>query len=176
MEKSCENASRHPDQRDGWLASTRWSNSYLREAVGDAPVLVEERSSVKEKFGQLNEVAMPFAKFVDLVEAGDPLHYLTTQVRQRFCRLVLAVPSFICFFIVKDLRKDAEGRPLLTAPPVTQLLSDVPLRLPLLSGLVPSNLNLWIGGGGAPKRVPGSSRWLDTSLFSHQVPRDSFPR
>ncbi len=57
---------------------------------------------------------------------------------------------------VQDVREDGEGRPLITAPPVTQLLSDVPLRFPLLPTLVTSNLNLWIGGGGFPKQAPGT--------------------
>jgi hypothetical protein len=98
---------RHPDVSDGWLASTRWSNSYLRETVGDARVLVEERSSTKDKFGQLNEVAMQFAAFMDLVEAGDPLHYLTTQV----CRLwVPAIASFRVFLLNLLLEGCENGR------------------------------------------------------------------
>ncbi len=80
---------------------------------------------MKDSFGQRNEVLMPFNRLVDLNASGDGLHYMTTQ----------------------DLRRDDESRSLLTAPPVTNLLHDLPLRLPLLDKLVPVNLNLWFGGG-----------------------------
>ena len=86
---------------------------------------VEERSSLDDRFGQGREIVAPFSRIVDMIASGDGLHYMTTQ----------------------DLRRDAEGRSLLTAPPVSNLLDDVPLRLPLLQKLVPVNLNLWFGGG-----------------------------
>ncbi len=69
---------------------------------------------------------------------------------------LLPVSWSLPVLFVQDVREDGESRPLITAPPVTQLLSDVPLRFPLLPTLVTSNLNLWIGGGGFPKQAPGT--------------------
>lgn len=40
---------------------------------------VEHRASVSESYGRGQEKVMPFADFVDLLDARNELHYLTTQ-------------------------------------------------------------------------------------------------
>ena len=59
---------------------------------------------------------------------------------------------------------------MITAPPVTQLIADFPLRLPLLANLVPANINLWIGGGGVPKMTPGKAVAAAGCVVSLHVP------
>ena len=53
--------------------------------AGDSVVLVERRAGTADPFGQRKEVRMSFADMVRHMEEGDPLHYLTTQVRISCC-------------------------------------------------------------------------------------------
>lgn len=110
----------HPTD-DSWRANL-WTDAYLIQKAGDASVLVEKRASSKDDFGQGKRVPMAFGDFVRQLGTTDRL-YLTSQA------LSLA----------------ADGYPLTHAPPVTQLLSDVP-RVPSLMGhLVPQQHNMWMG-------------------------------
>ena len=60
---------------------------------------VEYRSGASESYGKGQKKTMKFKQFIKRFAEGDPHLYLTTQ----------------------ELGLDLEGRPLLMAPPVTQL-------------------------------------------------------
>mmetsp|Transcript_7593 Transcript_7593/g.11337 ORF Transcript_7593/g.11337 Transcript_7593/m.11337 type:complete len:385 (+) Transcript_7593:327-1481(+) len=66
---------------------------------------------------------MKFSEFLDSIESGNENLYLTTQ----------------------ELEYDCEGRPALHSPPTSQLLSDIPIPVPLLDTLIISNINIWFG-------------------------------
>ncbi|EQC38458.1 hypothetical protein SDRG_04166 [Saprolegnia diclina VS20] len=117
-----------------FTAPVKWTNEYLKATAGDAPLMVEERSSPSDSFGKGNEVPMTFRTFLDLLEQRDMLHYLTTQ----------------------DVEADPEtGRPGLMAPFIAQLAHDFPLTPALLGHLVPQNINVWMGNA-----VDGSTTGL----------------
>ncbi|CAM9576855.1 unnamed protein product, partial [Sphacelaria rigidula] len=120
-------------ESEGWLAG-KWTNGYLREKAGDAEVKVEWRADRGERFGKGQEKPMKFGDFLSEVEKGSELLYLTTQ----------------------DLGVDASGRPKLMSAPLDKLKGDFPLRPPLAGGLVPQNVNLWMGNS----RGKGSSSGL----------------
>lgn len=71
-----------------------WTNEYLAQKAGDEKVMVEQRSSIGECYGNGNEISMPFRELIQKVEGGDEMHYLTTQ----------------------DVHADEDGRPDLMAP------------------------------------------------------------
>ena len=100
-----------------------WTNEYLGKKVGPVPVKVERRANDKESFGRGVEVKMTFTEFLELMSKGDEHHYLTTQ----------------------DLPQNEDGRPGIMSSPVTELLSDVPVRPSLMGNLIPQNLNIWFG-------------------------------
>ncbi|OQS06184.1 hypothetical protein THRCLA_01771 [Thraustotheca clavata] len=107
-----------------FVAPSKWSNDYLKATAGDAKLMVEERSSIDDSYGQGNEVPMTFREFLELLEKKDMLHYLTTQ----------------------DVEADPDtGRPGLMAPFIEMLSHDFPLRPSLLGHLVPQNINIWMG-------------------------------
>ncbi|KAJ0411738.1 hypothetical protein ATCC90586_006697 [Pythium insidiosum] len=104
-------------------APSKWTNAYLSETAGDTWLKVEQRSSTADKFGRGVEVDMQFKELLRLIEAGDDLHYLTTQ----------------------DVEADEEGRPEVMAPFIAKLQDDFPLRPALMGQLVPQNINVWMG-------------------------------
>jgi len=104
-------------------SSLGWTLERLRERASSCQVKVERRESVRGRFGEGREVRMTFGRFLAGLEAGDDLHYMTTQ----------------------DIARDADGRPAVLAPPLTLLADDFPLRPTLMGGLVPANINLWMG-------------------------------
>ncbi|CAK4086168.1 unnamed protein product [Aphanomyces euteiches] len=105
-------------------APAKWTNAYLKETAGAQKLMVEERASISDSYGQGNEVSMTFADFIQLVEAKDALHYLTTQ----------------------DVQADpVTGRPQLMAPFVQALSGDFPVSPELMGHLIPQNINIWMG-------------------------------
>ncbi|KAF0697506.1 Aste57867_11816 [Aphanomyces stellatus] len=111
-------------QDASFLAPTKWTNAYLKKTAGSEKLMVEERTSTADSFGQGNEVPMTFAAFLDLLDKRDALHYLTTQ----------------------DVKADAEtGRPQLMAPFVQALAGDFPVSPALMGHLIPQNINIWMG-------------------------------
>ncbi len=98
-------------------------NKHLRKMAGKEKVMVEVRSKSTESFGRGNEIPMTFAQFLDLVEAGDDNHYLTTQ----------------------DVEANEDGQPDLMAPFMKTLKDDFPLRPDIAGNLIPQNINLWMG-------------------------------
>jgi hypothetical protein len=99
-----------------------WTNEYLISKAGESTVQVEQRST-GGGYGLGNKVEMTFKQFLLSLENGDELHYMTTQ----------AIPA------------DVNGLLDICAPPVTQLLGDLPLP-PLLTGnLVLWQINMWMG-------------------------------
>ncbi|GLE03034.1 hypothetical protein PINS_up011913 [Pythium insidiosum] len=108
---------------EAFQAPTKWTNAYLRETAGETLLKVEERGSTTDKFGRGVEVDMQFKQLLSLIEAGDDLHYLTTQ----------------------DVEADEDGRPEVMAPFIAKLQHDFPLRPALMGHLVPQNINIWMG-------------------------------
>ncbi len=108
-----------------WKGNEKWTNDYLKSCAGEGIVRVEYRNHPTGRFGMGQEKQMKFGDFVDLIAAGDALHYLTTQ----------------------DLKLDEEGRPGIMSPPVTELFAagDFSLRPRLLPHLVLFNANVWFG-------------------------------
>ena len=93
-------------------------NEYLKKQAGRENVVVEIRSNNQDTFGRGNQVSMHFSKFLDLVDEGDEMHYLTTQ----------------------NVEADEGGRPDLMAPFMKALEEQFPLRPNLMGNLVPSNM------------------------------------
>lgn len=88
-----------------------------------APVKVEVRQNSTASFGRGTTQVMPFHAFLRRFAAGDASVYLTVQ----------------------DVRVATDGHPELFAPPVMQLQADVPLQPAVLGGLIPQQLNMWMG-------------------------------
>ncbi|RHY23774.1 hypothetical protein DYB36_009382 [Aphanomyces astaci] len=98
-------------QDPSFVAPTKWTNAYLTRQAGSQKLMVEERASTADSYGQGNEVPMTFAEFIRLLEAKDTLHYLTTQ----------------------DVEADPEtDRPQLMAPFVQALSGDFPVSPALM--------------------------------------------
>ena len=113
-----------------------WTNAYLATKSGEEKVMVEKRSTIKDAYGQGNEIPMKFSKFLELISKGDTMHYLTTQ----------------------DVHANEDGRPDLMAPFMKTLNDDFPLRPQIMGNLVPQNINLWFGNN-----QDGSSSGLHVS-------------
>lgn len=105
------------------LEKWRESNEHLKNRAGNEKVVVEVRSNSKDTFGRGNQTTMSFSDFLDLVERGDTMHYLTTQ----------------------DVLADEGGRPDILAPFMKALQDDFPLCPSLMGNLIPSNINIWMG-------------------------------
>ncbi len=64
----------------------------------------------------------------------------------------------------------SDGQPELCAPPVSQLLRDLPLQPQAMGSLVPQQINVWMGHaaeGACCRRKPGGRR--GTQLLSCSV-------
>ena len=105
------------------LKKWQHDNDHLRKLAGKESVMVEVRKEQNESFGRGNETPMAFEQFLDLVEAGDAKHYLTTQ----------------------DVEANEDGQPDLMAPFMKALKGDFPLRPKITGNLIPQNINLWMG-------------------------------
>eukprot|EP00457_Paulinella_chromatophora_P005772 gb/GEZN01005789.1/.p1 GENE.gb/GEZN01005789.1/~~gb/GEZN01005789.1/.p1 ORF type:complete len:559 (-),score=100.58 gb/GEZN01005789.1/:76-1728(-) len=121
-------ATRTPCIIDGFLTddqwhAERWTNSYLSEKAGHAKLMVEQRDQQVTSFGRGRKVPMTFSKLLDKLQAGDEQYYVTTQ----------PIPT------------DKDGPLALFSSPLTELRGDFPLRPSLLGGLIPWQLNVWIG-------------------------------
>jgi len=115
----------------------RWktNNNIMTDRAGDESVMVEKRSHDSDSFGKGDEISMNFRTFMKLIEAGDNMHYLTTQ----------------------DVMANADGRPELMATFMKKLRGSsddteagtttvaFPLRPNIAGNLIPQNINLWIG-------------------------------
>eukprot|EP00729_Bicosta_minor_P005374 gene5374-26831_t len=148
--------------------TAQWNNSYLRSAAGKVEVTVEKRQSVQGRFGQGTTTKMPFNSLLDLFEQGSTLHYLTTQPtedeveqqhQQHQQNSTASASASLPPAAAAVLRAVPEaGLPPLAMAPALQLLEaegGVPARPPLLGGLVPANINIWMG-----KCIEGSSSGL----------------
>lgn len=111
---------------------------------------------------------MPFNSLLDLFEQGSTLHYLTTQPtedeveqqhQQHQQNSTASASASLPPAAAAVLRAVPEaGLPPLAMAPALQLLEaegGVPARPPLLGGLVPANINIWMG-----KCIEGSSSGL----------------
>ena len=107
-------------QDNTWRVGELWDTAYLARHAGDASVWVECRSS-DGRFGVGKYAGMRFREFLRLLQEGDGLHYLSAQnVRH----------------------EDLFDSPLRE---LHRIRGDFPLRPALLSGLVPVQVNLWMG-------------------------------
>jgi len=105
------------------LIEWKKSNELLKKLAGTEQVMVEQRSATNDSFGRGNEVSLIFSEFLDLIEKGDSLHYLTTQ----------------------DVECNADGQPDLMAPFMKSLSEHFPVRPKLMGNLIPQNINIWMG-------------------------------
>mmetsp|Transcript_13960 Transcript_13960/g.26270 ORF Transcript_13960/g.26270 Transcript_13960/m.26270 type:complete len:523 (-) Transcript_13960:2503-4071(-) len=130
----------------------KWTdNEYLISKAGNESVMVEERKSSNDSFGQGNEVSMSFDEFVKLVQEGDDRHYLTTQ----------------------DVQANEDGRPDLMASFMKVLQDDFPLRPHLMGHLIPQNINLWMGNNNNTKAQPEGEKDHGTSSGLHHDYHDN---
>ncbi|RLN14184.1 hypothetical protein BBO99_00003278 [Phytophthora kernoviae] len=106
-----------------FTAPAKWSNERLIELAGDTKLTVERRGDINEKFGKGIAVEMPFRELLKLIDAGDEMHYLTTQ----------------------EVMAEEDGRPEIMAPFMKQLQRDFPMRPKLMGHLIPQNINMWMG-------------------------------
>ena len=111
----------------GW-GLNKWTNEYLKSTC-DSEVKVEYRNSPSERFGKGNEIQMPFSKFIDEIDSGSELYYMTTQ----------------------KLNYSAEGQASILSPPICKLTADFPINPPLMGNLIVQNINMWMGASS--KRV-----------------------
>lgn len=107
---------------------------YLDQKAGNETVMIERRSSASEEYGKGNEISMKFSKFIEMIQNGDDLHYLTTQ----------------------DVQANGDGRPEIL-PSFMKAFDDFPLQPTLTGDLIPQNINLWMGNNNNPS---GSSSGL----------------
>ena len=105
------------------LKKWKVNNDHLRNLAGEEKVMVEVRSNEKESFGRGNETPMTFNAFLDSIEKGDSMHYLTTQ----------------------DVEANEDGQPDLMAPFMKRMKGDFPLRPKIMGNLIPQNINMWFG-------------------------------
>lgn len=109
------------DQFKDW-GLDKWTNEYLKSQC-NSEVKIEYRNSLSERFGQGNEIQMPFKKFLEEIENGSELYYMTTQ----------------------KLNYSEEGQASILSPPMSCLKEDFPINPPLMGNLILQNINLWMG-------------------------------
>ena len=88
--------------------------------------MVEQRTSVKDGFGQGRKVPMTLSNFITQINQSDQSLYMTTQ----------------------DLPLELDGHPAIMGPPLSQLAvlkPSLPLVPPVMGSLVTSSINLWVG-------------------------------
>ena len=113
-------------QLDTWKSG----NGDMLQRAGEVSIMVEKRSNHNDSFGKGDEVPVSFRRFMELIEEGDTMHYLTTQ----------------------DVATDRDGRPELMSSFMKKLQGRdgdsglaFPLRPKIAGNLVPQNINIWIG-------------------------------
>lgn len=114
-------------------------------------VKVEVRANTKQSFGRGSTCVMPFHQFMTRFQAGDDTVYLSAQE--------VNIPMFsgcsLCMHwhavthshaaSATQVAVASDGHPDLCAPPVLQLLGDLPLQPQIMGALVPQQINLWMG-------------------------------
>jgi hypothetical protein len=107
--------------KKGW-GLDKWTNEYLKENC-HSDVKIEYRDSPADRFGKGKEIQMPFNKFMQEIENGSELYYMTTQ----------------------KLGYSAEGQASILSPPMCSLENDFPMNPPIMGNLIVQNINLWVG-------------------------------
>eukprot|EP01134_Creolimax_fragrantissima_P003561 CFRG3561T1 len=108
---------------DTQLSGTKhWTGEYLRAQAGDAELIVEHRKNTEEGFGEDKKVQMTFSKFLDELDSGSEMFYLTTQ----------EIPF-------------NDGVMALYGSPVSSFSNDFPERPRIVGNLVPQQINMWVG-------------------------------
>jgi hypothetical protein len=100
-----------------------WTNAYLKDKASDCALKIEYRDDSSGRFGNGLEKVSTFGNLLTALEQRNPCFYLTTQ----------------------DLVYDDDGMPHIISKPLDKLLDDFPLVPSLLSTLIPSNINIWMG-------------------------------
>ncbi|KAF5838459.1 cupin-like domain-containing protein [Dunaliella salina] len=127
---NCYVSQRKPVLLDGhlmdadWKATAKWDDAYLFKHAGDARVMVEQRDGPGGSYGQGRRVPMAFKDLLQRMREGDDTLYLTTQQ-------------------VGVSKRD--GHPELWAEPLCRLTQDFTPCPSLMGGLVPQQVNLWMG-------------------------------
>ena len=96
--------------KNGW-GLQKWTNEYLKLKC-NSEVKIEFRDTPLDRFGKGNEIQMPFKKFIEEIEDGNELYYMTTQ----------------------KLNYSAEGQASILSPPMCNL--DTELYKILICGWV----------------------------------------
>ncbi|KAI8853893.1 cupin-like domain-containing protein [Chytridium lagenaria] len=130
-----------------WKASDRWTPSYLKTQAGDAVVQVETRKDAHDTFGSGRpRIQALFRDVVDDLLEGNTDIYLSTQYIQALkpahddadtTRIAIGHE-----FDLVERFEEFCGQPL------RRLLGDFPLRPKVMGGLVPQQVNLWLGASG----------------------------
>jgi hypothetical protein len=107
--------------RTGW-GLDKWTNQYLKSQC-QSEVKIEYRDTPSDRFGKGNEIQMSFDKFVQEIESGNELYYMTTQ----------------------KLDYSAEGQASILSPPMNSLHEDFPVNPPIMGNLIVQNINMWMG-------------------------------
>ena len=71
---------------------------------------------------------MKYNKFIEEIENGNELYYMTTQ----------------------KLEYTAEGQACILSPPMSSLEKDFPINPPIMGNLVVQNINMWMGASSKP--------------------------
>mmetsp|Transcript_1078 Transcript_1078/g.2439 ORF Transcript_1078/g.2439 Transcript_1078/m.2439 type:complete len:568 (-) Transcript_1078:296-1999(-) len=127
---NCFVSQRKPVLLDGhlmdadWKATAKWDDAYLDKHAGDARVMVEQRDGPGGSYGQGRKVPMAFKDLLQRMREGDDTLYLTTQQ-------------------VSVSKRD--GHPELWGEPLCRLTQDFTPCPSLMGGLVPQQVNLWMG-------------------------------
>jgi len=144
-------AKRRPVKIDGVLCDSNWnfpttidelkkqfSTGITRDKTLKHEVKVEYRATVKDRFGEGIESQMNFLSFLEEMENGNKLLYMTTQDDH-------------------DQGESEASRPPIVSQPLVALQHCFPLQPKMTGNLVPANLNLWIGCHPAKTSVAGKS-------------------
>lgn len=89
---------------------------------------MEYRDSPEDRFGKGKEIQMKYNKFIEEIENGNELYYMTTQ----------------------KLEYTAEGQACILSPPMSSLEKDFPINPPIMGNLVVQNINMWMGASSKP--------------------------
>ncbi|KAK9868966.1 hypothetical protein WJX84_003684 [Apatococcus fuscideae] len=102
---------------------SRWTDEYLARKASTAFLSVEHRDSPGDSFGKGSKLPIQFGDFLKRLQQHDDSIYLSSQ----------------------QLRTARDGYPECLGQPLTLLAADFPLRPKLMGGLLPQQINIWMG-------------------------------
>ena len=125
--------------QDSNFKCRQWSNEYLIEKAGKAVIEVEQRGSSSDTYGLGDKVNMTFEQFINILEQKQqPNNNATNEIEQK-------LPYDRYYMTTQHIDEDKDGLVDITASPVTELLTDLPLPPKLMGSLILWQMNLWMG-------------------------------